>query len=647
MRRIGRDKVQLAGVTVAGMFGFLLLLPLLVAQDPTLPRGWSPPPGLSGPGPGPAAPTALATLSAHPLAAARPAAEEQRAARSSEPAEELDAAAPDRQASPGTRARREATEERTDRPGVLTGWVEDPAGRRVPGGRVRYRALQRQDHPEGSLLTDAAGEFRIELRAGNWAVWAEGEGFAPTSPLRVRVRAGQTRALDEPLRLAAAGLLVGLVQDALGRPLVGAQVSVRADRQRLSAETDAQGRFGLQVAEGLYTVSASAPGYVAAGERQVPVALSTGGEVELTLEPGGALEGLVLDADGRPLPDAFVFVYRDGQRLGQAPSDAQGRFRVSELDPGPVELFARSRDRARCARLPAEARPGQVQLVTLRLAPGAQVTGTVSTARGEPLPEVEVQARSVQGDVRRSGKTDDQGQFTVADLYPGRYRVTIPGLTRDAPRAEAELEVGAGAARCDLVTRDGGVLAGVVTGPDGQPVARAGVFAIQEGVQRAETRSDEQGAWRIEDLPAGTYQVFSRRDRELAGTLPPLTLPSGGAHTDLRVTVYPPARLRGRVLDASGQPVEGLELLARGRDAPVLRRTRTDAEGRFQMAPFYAGGYRLAAEGSSLTLEARRRGAAQAHVTAREFEVVAGRDVDLELRLVTSDLTGSGPAPPR
>lgn len=630
MRRIGRDKVQLAGVTALGAFGFLVLFPLLSAQEAALPRGWSPPaPGRDASAPPP-------VLSALEVAQRAPAPTPTAPlAHSRAPEPEPPSAEPAPPERPAGEPEREPGQAEESALVTISGHVVDPDGRLVVGARVIVRGGQDEERPDDARPTDAQGRFELHLRPGQWTVWAEAEGFAPSQPDRVRVRAGRDRALQEPLQLQAAGWLVGLVHDAAGRAIVGAKVETDGRGGR-AVQTDEQGRFRMLLAEGTWTVRAGAPGFVPARARQVPVAANTGGEVELQLESGAALEGLVLDADGRPLAQAFVFVYREGRRLGEVQTDAEGRFQRDGLEPGPVELFTRSDDRTRCARDAAQLRAGVNQLVTLRLAEAARVAGTVRDAAGQPLAEVQVQARSVAGDVRREGVTDAQGRFVVPDLYPGRYRVFVPGRARGAPRAEAELEVVAGELRCDLVARDGGLLAGVVVGPDGQPVRAAGVFAIQGGQQRAETRTDEQGAFRLDGLPAGTYQVFSRRDQALAGIHPDVSLPEGGALSDLRVTIYPPAHLRGRVLDAAGQPVSGLELVARGRDAPVQRRARTDAQGQFEMAPFYAGAYEVSAAGDALALEARRRGLEQARLPGRAFEVVAGRDASVELRLETS-----------
>lgn len=643
MRRIGRDKVQLAALTAAGLLGFVVLLALL-GEEPGLPRrGWTPAPGaLLAPGRGPIAalPAAGAgsTLLAEGTRSAAPGGSSAVTAEAQAEVAELTAAA---------RSRREAEAEDEDDegrtlppPARVSGQVVDPTGRGVQA-TLYARSVERRGGrrrgdgrgPRGPVETAPDGRFELMLPPEEWALWATAAGFADGDPVRVSLEPRQVKALEEPLRLNPAGVLRGRVQDALGQPLPGARVSVHADRQEVEGQADAQGAFALAVPEGAWPVEASAPGHVSATVERVPVALSTGGEVTLTLARGGGLQGTVLDADGRPLQAAFVFAYRGGQRLGQARSDEQGRFALEGLPAGAAELFVRSEDKRRCARAPLEVVSGETRQATVRLAAGSAVVGRVTSRDGQPVGGVPVHARSVVGSVFREGKTDERGEFTVGDLYPGRYRVSVPGTARDAPRAEALVELDAGQARCDLVARSGAVLAGVVEGPDGRPVAQAGVFALQDALQRAEVQSDEAGAFRIEGLPPGTYRVYSRRGEELTGTLPPLTLAEDAAQEGLRITLRAPARLRGRVLDPGGQPVPELELAARGRDTPVRRGARTDAEGRFEMAPFYDGAYQVSADRGGLALEARRRGAAEARLGPLPFEVAGGRDVVLELRL--------------
>lgn len=651
MRRIGRDKVQLAGLTVVGMLGFLLLLPLLGDHEPPpLPKRWKPSLANSGAARGPIHPSQLASALPAPaqqeLATAVPsddaaAAKAADAAAAAAAAEKAEARKRRRR---GQRAEGEdpAAEQAAQRPARLTGQVVDPTGRAVMRATVVLRMAERGRRPqrrEGEaerrkqLETDALGRFQVELAPGRWSALASADGFAASDAADVGLEPGQELALPEPLRLTPAGLLRGMVQDGAGAPVAGAQVSIesRGD-EGFEAKSGPDGRFELSLAEGVYRVTAEAPGFVRAVQGQVAVAANTGGEATLVMGAAARLDGMVLDAEGRPLPKGRVFVYRQGRRLGEAAADEQGKFTVDGIDPGPLELFARAEDYGACARAAVELRAGQVATATLRLAPGARIVGRVTSPTGAPLPETQVLARSVVGDVRREGKTDADGRFTVANLYPGKYRLTVPGPSA-APRADVEVAVQAGDATCDLVASPGATLSGVVQGPDGAPLPQAQVFAIKDGQQRATVPADAQGAFRVEGLEPGSWRLFVRQKDGLVGILP-LEVGPDAVLTGLLLRVLPPARLRGRILDPDGRPVPGIALEVRGKDAPVRRRAETDAQGAFEMLPFYDGSYTLYGESGSLALLARRLGQGQARLEPVPFAITGGRDAAVEVRLV-------------
>ncbi len=79
----------------------------------------------------------------------------------------------------------------------------------------------------------------------------------------------------------------------------------------------------------------------------------------------------------------------------------------------------------------------------------------------------------------------------------------------------------------------------------------------------------------------------------------------GGDHAPARVTLRPLAAIRGRVVDRSGRPLAGVRLFQSG-DGPRRTETRSDADGRFELAGYLPGNGFLFAEATGY----RRRGMA-------------------------------------
>jgi hypothetical protein len=198
-------------------------------------------------------------------------------------------------------------------------------------------------------------------------------------------------------------VLEGTVTDARGKPVDDALVLVADETERprgasaLVALTDRNGRFRVVVPAGtaLYRVKVErsdwAPGYVRFAK--------PGTAVSVTLEPGGAIEGRVLDKETRkpvagaridvgPAEDRVRFRVSDSTlagapRVGRVESDADGRFRLGSLAAGQQELSASASGYQR-ARWVAVTGERDVELLLMSAPAGGDVgaagAGTSMTA---------------------------------------------------------------------------------------------------------------------------------------------------------------------------------------------------------------------------------------------------------------------------
>jgi hypothetical protein len=164
--------------------------------------------------------------------------------------------------------------------------------------------------------------------------------------------------------------------------------------------------------------------------------------VEKPDEPAtGAISGRVVNENGQPLSGANVTVRAVGTAtLGRtAVTDSEGKFKVSALDPAAYSVSAWLPAYATTPRdsdIPA-AYYRLSDSVSIELVKGGIITGTVTTAAGEPVVAVNVRAyriRDAKGQPPKSPitsfgerSTDDRGIYRIYGLAPGTYLVAAGG----------------------------------------------------------------------------------------------------------------------------------------------------------------------------------------------------------------------------
>ena len=303
--------------------------------------------------------------------------------------------------------------------------------------------------------------------------------------------------------------------------------------------------------------------------------------------------------------------------------------------------------------------PGTPQRMPARpLRPGetppkgsAVIKGQVrADVTGAPVRRAQVRAMSVDGRGAGGGvtSTDANGNFEIKDLAAGRYNVTAMkggfvqgqfGQRRPGePGTLIELNDGQTAEKVNFVLSRGGVITGRIVDDAGEPVSGTQVTAMRfqfmagtrrmvpAGTEGNNDRTDDQGVYRLYGLPPGEYFVSAANRNmnfmgpELNNTEPDgfaptyypgtpnlaeatrITLKSGqemaGAHFALVVTKM--ARIRGRVLASSGEPV-GRSMLMLTPSDPLMssfsfsaaNNAMIGANGEFQFTNVSPGRYNL------------------------------------------------------
>jgi hypothetical protein len=141
---------------------------------------------------------------------------------------------------------------------------------------------------------------------------------------------------DSTLNVSASlpGSISGTVEDENGDPIENADVELVDSNDQIADTTtsDSSGDYTFaDVDPGTYTVRASMTGYVD-DERSVTLAGGedkTGQDLELKF---GSIEGVVVDENGDPVPDATVEVIdENGDVVGTDTTNSQGVFEVDDL----------------------------------------------------------------------------------------------------------------------------------------------------------------------------------------------------------------------------------------------------------------------------------------------------------------------------
>jgi len=509
-------------------------------------------------------------------------------------------------------------------PTALTGDVVDAAGRPVPGAVVQVffdrTRPDRLDVRRGLLDLQSAldplaearawrdGRFDVsDLPPGRYVVRISAPGYATAFREGVWVT-NDERATALHVILDRGAGYEGRVLDPEGRGIANARViaiafpdrnSTRLDRVETTTSSDGRFRLDGLVAGTRYFVEAWATGYAPAGRFLEPKEIEP---LDITLVPSGRVEGVITDATNEaPVPGAEVtLVAGTANTLSPVATltDADGRYALDHVSPGPILLFA-----AKAPGYPAstfdmrssgglKVVAGEITVVNRALEPGRVALGRVTDESGRPVAYATLAfadaANRAEGE--ETALTDVDGLYRVSGLRANRtYEVwiTAPGYAPPTGDEEARLEVtGDGLEiRRDFVLARGATLSGTVKDPQGAPVRGARVQVHAQGERRVRERVHDlvavtapTGHWRIQGVPPRVPVVVrAEHDEWVQAESRPLTL-SPGADETVDLVLGAGVTLAGRVRDTSGRPVLG----ARVRWGPIGPENERDLRDEFR-----------------------------------------------------------------
>jgi hypothetical protein len=332
---------------------------------------------------------------------------------------------------------------------------------------------------------------------------------------------------------------------------------------------------------------------------------------------------------------ALAFVTTFGVAFAQAQATTPGQV-VQPQQPQPSTSTTPQRMPARPLR-PGEQPPKGT----------AVIKGYVTASgTGAPVRRAQVRATSIEGRGGGVTNTDNEGRFEIKELAAGRYMLTVSkggfmpadfGQRRPTdPGTPIDLAEGQTAEKVNFILSRGSVISGRIVDDGGEPVSGTQVAAMRYqfvgGTRRlvpargeGSTRStDDQGSFRLYGLPPGEYYVTANNRSNM------MIMPNmNNTETDAFAPTYFPgtaniaeaarvsvkagqevqasfalivarmARVRGRAMNSSGQPVtNGMLMLTPGDGAMTMMfmgmsNAMIAPDGSFQFANVPPGRYIL------------------------------------------------------
>jgi protocatechuate 3,4-dioxygenase beta subunit len=473
------------------------------------------------------------------------------------------------------------------------------AASRVAGGALAGTGEPKEFHAgDGAFLLE-------DVPAGTWRITVASAGFQSAHVGSISVEEGATKSGVEA-RLQRGTHLSGRATDAQdGHAIPGVAITYQlvggAPAFRIpgvddgsAITTDADGHYEIaDVAPGRYQVTARHPDYTSANAT-ADVAVEGAAGVDLQLSSGGEIGGVVLTDTRQPAAGIEVDLGGAGgggfgRMLGGGNStltDPSGRFVFQHLAAARYTVSASAQGKtATPVDVVLNAGESHDDLVLL-LSSGTTIHGTVSGLPSSMIAGVNVTA-SGPDSFTGSSRTGSDGTYEIAGAPAGaiNLRATAGDVTRSRTATKQVTLTGEEPlVVLDIVFEDGFRISGSVT-RRGAPVPGAMVVASQQGAggRTASARSDEGGAYVLDGLAEGTYNVTAS-----------MPVP-GGASRRQTVTVsddqsldlaLPSASITGSVVEASSRvPLEGATVQVDPGDGSPLFRSQatTDSNGRFTL----------------------------------------------------------------
>ena len=249
--------------------------------------------------------------------------------------------------------------------------------------------------------------------------------------------------------------------------------------------------------------------------------------------------------------------------------------------------------------------------MTLTLARGATISGTISDATGAPVTSgavvmlLDSDARHVQ-----FASVAPDGTYSFADLPEGTYHVLVYHLT--SLFNSVAVSVSEGQSATAAIAAVPGLVYGTVVDPQGAPVAGADVMLVATDpvtgqAHGTHTTTAGNGTYQIVGCPDG--QVTMTMQKEGLTATSQIVIVVYGAQQPVDLAFVEGYQVSGTVTqEGSGTPIAGAAVYLLSLDTPLAPRlpVESDASGHWSIDRVAAGNYRVIVVAAGYALHADR-----------------------------------------
>lgn len=484
----------------------------------------------------------------------------------------------------------------------IQGTIRDPAGQPLTGIPVFIERKHDNDCShytrDQQATSDATGSCTwTDVATGTWrAVIVHPDWVSSDTEITVT----PDGAITPSISAIPAARIEGTVRDSDGKPLPGATIKLKNDRQ---TTTDANGAFRFDGLEaGKASLDASLPDMALPIGKQGDVNLLAGktATCELTLVKAGSIALTIRGVDpAQPLPariDVSLNPKGDGETITRKATLEAGMATIKDLGPGTYDVsvdalgFSKTSDQI-------DVVSGETASLTLTLPSAHTIRGKIVTASGAPPEAPRVDATITRREKNSSWSTtaDDvvvqpDGTFTVSELESGDLQLDVSAKGHIPQRVKLSTSNQTEPLTVTLIAGTGRTIQ--ACDGDGKPIPEAEVtISLTDGPDIVqETGAD--GIARFDALPDGELEAKITHDHFVDAR----EIVVGGVKEPFAVSMQAGATISGVVLDPDGKPLANAHIFGWCRvdeGESSSRNATSDIQGRFTMHGLIEGTYQL------------------------------------------------------
>ncbi len=267
---------------------------------------------------------------------------------------------------------------------------------------------------------------------------------------------------------------------------------------------------------GTYDVHVTAFGYIDTDVSDISITAGSTTPLDFFLNLSGGISGMVHNSEGMPLQGMAVIAFsEDGKYFSYATTNADGTYLMAtNLETGTYNVtvpFPKGYVSNMTTGI-GVTRGIENKNVDITLFPSGIIAGRVTGSNAVPVANATVIATcSDTPEYMGMATTDENGNYTIdSGLGTGTYTViAMKGTAYGFLPADVTVVAGETTSNIDITITlspsPTGSISGKVTDAEDRPIEYATVSASGTGLGSAAT--DENGDYKIYDLPAGTYTV--------------------------------------------------------------------------------------------------------------------------------------------